>query len=86
MKNRRSPSLDATPVLSPGIAKADVRVGLGAVARCRGIGWRSGLAAVFRVYYNQHNMFSEICLDITTTTEEHHTILYTSTEYHTIYS
>ena len=29
-------------------------VGLGAVARYRGIGWRSGLADVFGVYYNRH--------------------------------
>ena len=54
MKNRRSPSLAATPVLAPGIARAAVWVGLGAVARSRGIGWRSGLAAVFGVYYNRH--------------------------------
>ena len=52
-----------------------MRVGLGAVGQCRGIGWRSGLAAVFRAYYN-HHMFSEIYFDITTTTKEHHTILY----------
>ena len=54
LKNRRSPSLAATPVISPGIARAAVWVGLGAVSRSRGIGWRSGLAAVFRVYYNRH--------------------------------
>ena len=54
MKNRRSPSLAATAVLSPGIARAGVWVGLGAVARPRGIGWRSGLAAVFVVYFNRH--------------------------------
>ena len=54
MKNRRSPSLAATPVLSPEIARAAVWVELGAVARSRGIGWRSGLAAVFGVYYNRH--------------------------------
>ena len=54
MKNRRSPSLAATPVLSPGIARAAVWVELGAVARSRGIGWRSGLAAVLGVYYNRH--------------------------------
>ena len=29
-------------------------VGLGTVARSRGIGWRSGLVAVFGVYYNRH--------------------------------
>ena len=33
MENRRSPSLFSTPVLSPGIARAAVWVGLGAVAR-----------------------------------------------------
>ena len=54
MKNRRSQSLAATPVLSPGIARAAVFVGLGTVARSWGIGWRSELAAVFGVYYNRH--------------------------------
>ena len=54
MKNRRSPSLAATPVLSPGIARTAVWVGLGAVARSRGIWWPSGLAAVFGAYYNRH--------------------------------
>ena len=54
LKNRRSPSLASTPVLSPGIARAAVWVGLGAVARSRGIGWRSGLAAVFGGYYNRY--------------------------------
>ena len=44
MKSRRSPNLAATPVLSPGIARAAVWVGLGAVARSRGIGWRPGIA------------------------------------------
>ena len=46
MTDRRSPSLAATPVLSPGIARAAVWVGLGAVARSRGIGWRPGIAGV----------------------------------------
>ena len=54
MKSRRLPSLAATSVLSPGIAGATVWVGLGAVARSRRIGWRSGLAAVFGVCYNRH--------------------------------
>ena len=70
MKNRRSPSLAATPVFSPGIARAAVLVGLGAVARSRGIGWRSGLAAVFGAYYNRHAFRDS--LNITTTTEEHY--------------
>ena len=52
MKNRRSPSLAATPVLSPGIARAAVWVGLGAVARSRGIGWRPGIAGVEKPYLN----------------------------------
>ena len=43
-ENRRSPSLAATPVLSPGIARAAVWVGLRAVARSRGIRWRPGAA------------------------------------------
>ena len=53
-RNRRSPSLAATPVLSAAIARAAVWVGHGAVARSRRIGWRSGLAAVLGVYYNRH--------------------------------
>ena len=44
MKNRHSPSLVATPVLSLGIARASVWVRLSAVARSRGIGWRPGAA------------------------------------------
>ena len=57
MKNRRSPSLAATPVLSPGIARAAVWVGLGAVARSRGIGWRPGITGVEKPYFksNQTN-------------------------------
>ena len=35
-------------------AMGSVWVGPGAVARSRGIGWRSGLAAVFGVYCNRH--------------------------------
>ena len=54
MKNRRSPSLAATPVLSPGIARAAVWVGLGAVARSRGIGWRPGMAGVEKPYFNSN--------------------------------
>ena len=49
----RSPNLATTPVLSPGIARAAVWVGLGAIARSRGIGWRLGLAAINGVYYNR---------------------------------
>ena len=52
MKNRRSLSLAATPVLSPGIARTAVWVGLGAVARIRWIGWRSGAAGVEKTYFN----------------------------------
>ena len=52
MKNRRSPSLAATPVLSPGIARVVVWVGLNAVARSRGIGWRPGIAGVEKAYFN----------------------------------
>ena len=65
MKNHRSPSLAATPVLTPGIARASVWVGLG--SRSWGIGWRSGLAAVSLVYIIT-GMFSEIHFDITTST------------------
>ena len=51
-ESRRSPSLAATPVLSPGIAKAAAWVGLGTVARSRGIGWRPGIAGVEKPYRN----------------------------------
>ena len=54
MKNRRSPTLAATPVLSPGIATAAVWVGLGAVARSRGIGWRPGITGVEKPYFNSN--------------------------------
>ena len=54
MKNRRLPSLAATPVLSPGIARAAVWVGLGAVARSRGIWWRLGIARVEKTYFNSN--------------------------------
>ena len=54
MKNPSSPSLAATPVLSPGIARAAVRVGLGTVARSRGIGWRPGIAGVEKTYFNSN--------------------------------
>ena len=56
MKNRRSPSLAATPVLSPGIARAAVWVGLGAAARPRGIGWRPGIAGAEKTYFNTINL------------------------------
>ena len=52
MKTRRSPSLATTPVLSQGIARAAVWVGLGAVARSWGIGWRPGIAGVEKTYFN----------------------------------
>ena len=54
MKNRRSPSLAATPVLSPGIARAAVWVGLGAVARSRGICWRPGIVGVEKTYFTSN--------------------------------
>ena len=75
LKNRRWPSLAATPVLSPGIARAAVWVGLGILARSREIGWRSGLAVIFGVYYNRH-----VCRDpfrhcyYYCTTEEHYVV------------
>ena len=43
--------LAATPVLSV-IARAAVWVGLGAVARSRGIGWRPGIAGVEKIHFN----------------------------------
>ena len=54
MRDRRSPSLAATPVLSPGIARAAVWVGLGAVARSQGVGWRPGSAGVEKPYFNSN--------------------------------
>ena len=54
MKKHRSPGLAATPVLPPGSARTAGWVGLGAVAPSRGIGWRSGLAAVLGEYFNRH--------------------------------
>ena len=54
MKNPSSPRLAATPVLSPGIARAAVRVGLGTVARSRGIGWRPGIAGVEETNVNSN--------------------------------
>ena len=54
MKNLRSPSLASTPVLSPGIARAALWVGLGAVARSRGIGWRPGMAGAEKPYFNSN--------------------------------
>ena len=65
-ENRRSPSLAATPVLSPGIARAAVWVGLGAVTRSRGIGWRPGAAGVENLYF--YSIKLRIRNDITTTT------------------
>ena len=44
--------LAATPVLSTGIARAAVWVGLGAVARSRGIGWRTGTSGVEKHTFN----------------------------------
>ena len=44
----------ATPVLLPGIARAAVRVGLGAVAQSRGIRWRRGIADVEKTYFNSN--------------------------------
>ena len=76
MKNRRSPSWAATPVLSPGMARAAVWVGLGAVARSRGIGWRSGPAVVSGVYYNRH-VFRDPFGLYYYTTEEHYFIIRT---------
>ena len=44
-------------------------VRLGAVARSQGIGWRSGLEAVYGVYCNRH-VFRDP-LEITATNDEH---------------
>ena len=46
----RSPSRASAAILSPGIPRADVWGGRGTVVVPRGVGWRSGLAAVFWVY------------------------------------
>ena len=50
----RSPSQASEAVLSPGSPRADVWGGRGTVVVPRGVGWRSGLAAVFWVCYNRH--------------------------------
>ena len=46
----------------------------GTVVVPRGVGWRSGLAAVFWVCYNK-TIFSKIHSDITTTATEEHYII-----------
>ena len=51
-ENHRSPSSTATPVLSPGIARAAVWVGRGAFVRSRGSGRRPGAAGVEKTYFN----------------------------------
>ena len=52
LKNHRSPSLVPTPVLSPGIVRAAVSVGLGAVARSLGVGWHPGAVGVDKTCFN----------------------------------
>ena len=72
----RSPlaELGTAPVMRRGQRRAAVQVGRGATAISWEAEWRSGVAAVFWVYYNK--IFSKIRLDITTTTttttEEHY--------------
>ena len=58
MKHRRSPSFGYDARSSPGIAKAVVWVGLGAVALSRGIGWWLQRASVRNSYIdsNQSNI------------------------------
>ena len=55
-KSSLAASLAATPVLSPGIARAAaaVWVGLGAVARSRGICWRPGIVGVEKTYFTSN--------------------------------
>ena len=50
----RSPSRASAAILSPGTARADVWGGRGTVVVPRGVRWRSGLAAVFWVFYNRY--------------------------------
>ena len=66
-ENRRSPTLAATPVLSPGIARAAVWVGLGAVARSRGIGWHPGAAGVDKTYFNSIKLNIPMMITMLTT-------------------
>ena len=74
----RSPlaELGTAPVMRRGQRRAAVQVGRGATAISWEAEWRSGVAAVFWVYYNK--IFSKIRLDITTTTttttEEHYIV------------
>ena len=72
-QNPRSPSSGATPVLSPGIARAAVWAGRGTVARPRGVGWRLGAAGVENLLFNwsKQKMKNGI---ITMTTEQHYII------------
>ena len=51
-QNPRSPSSGATPVLSPGIARAAVLAGRGTVARPREVGWHLGAAGVENLHFN----------------------------------
>ena len=50
----RSPSRASAAILSPGTPRADVWGGRGTVVVQRGVGWRSGIASVYWVYYNRH--------------------------------
>ena len=76
--NRRSTILAAALVLSPGIARVAMWVGLDAVARSRGLGGLGGARdSQLFLGYIITGMFSKINLDsitTTTTTEEHYII------------
>ena len=67
LKTPRSPSLIATAVLSPGIPTTAAWVGLGAVARSRGIGWRPGAAGVEKTYLNPIKLKIPMTLTMLTT-------------------
>ena len=73
----RSPSRALAAILSPGTPRTDVWSGRGTVVVPRGVGWRSGIAAVSGHVIT--GIFSKIHLDITiiiitTTTEQHYII------------
>ena len=66
-ENHRSPSSTATPVLSPGIARAAVWVGRGAFVRSRGSGRRPGAAGVEKTYFNSIKLKIPMMITMLTT-------------------
>ena len=61
------PEFGCDAVLSPGIARAAVWVGLGAVARSRGIGWRPGAPVLRKTYFNSIKLKIPMMITMLTT-------------------